>query len=195
MGLAIDVNDNIYVADAGNNVIRKITPAGDVTTLAGGGPGSASPTDGTGTAATFSGPRGVSVDSAGNVFVADTNYHAIRKITPAGVVTTLAGGLFIGSTDGTGSLASFKFPGGLAVDSSGVIWVADTNNDEIRKVTQGGVVTTFVNDGLGNSIIVDANGNLYMDANYYFLQSPYEIRKLTPAGVSSSIPTCCTPAP
>ena len=195
VGLAVDADDNLYVADAGNNVIRKITPAGDVTTLAGGGAGSATPTDGTGAAASFSGPMGVSVDGAGNVYVADTNYHAIRKITPGGVVTTLAGGLYIGAVDATGSLASFKYPRGVAVDSNGIVWVADTNNDAIRRVTQAGVVTTFDTGGLGNSLIVDSVGNLYLDANYYFARSPYEIRKLSPADVSTAIPACCTPAP
>ncbi len=198
LGLTIDASDNIYVADAGNHVIRKITPAGDVTTLAGSGRSTAYPTDGIGIAAGFNFPRGVSVDGAGNVYVADTLHNAIRKITPAGAVTTLAGSHFSGSglLDGTGDQALFYEPEGVAVDASGVIWVADHRNEAIRKITPGGVVTTFAHDGGSNNIIVDANGNLYMDySNFHFPQSPYEIRKLTPAGISTAIPDCCTQAP
>jgi hypothetical protein len=195
VGIAIDGADNLYVADVSNNRIRKITPAGVVTTLAGGGPGSAAPVDGTGAAASFSGPKGVAVDVAGNVFVADTGHHAIRKVTATGVVTTLAGGQIVGFLDGTGNLAQFKFPGAVAVDGNGVLWVGDTNNSAVRKVTQAGVVTTLMTGNAPNSIAVDADANLYMDFNYGSQQSPYEIRKITPAGVTSTIPDCCTRAP
>src|SRR5438105_9553850 len=132
-GVAVDSSGNVYVADQGNYTIRKITPAGAVTTLAGlvGASGS---TDGTGNAARFKNPSGVAVDSSGNVYVADS--HTIRKITPAGVVTTLAGSATShGSTDGTGSAARFYDPSGVAVDSSGNVYVGDTDNDTIRKIT------------------------------------------------------------
>src|SRR6516162_64795 len=127
-GVATDSSGNVYVADAGNNTIRKITPAGVVTTLAGlaGSSGSA---DGTGSAARFFQPQGVATDSLGNVYVADTPNNTIRKITPAGVVTTLAGlAGSHGTNDGTGSAARFYNPWGVATDASGNVYVADYRN-------------------------------------------------------------------
>jgi hypothetical protein len=143
-GVAADGAGNVYVADTENGTIRKITPAGVVTTLAGTA-GMLGSTDGTGVAARFSAARGVATDAAGNVYVADTDNDTIRKITPAGVVTTLAGiAGMTGSTDGTGAAARFSSPQGVATDSAGNVYVADTGNDTIRKVTPAGVVTTIV---------------------------------------------------
>ncbi len=141
--VAVDSAGNVYVADAYNHTIRKVTPAGIVTTLAGlaTSPGSA---DGTGSAARFHLPKCVAVDSAGNVYVADSLNHTIRKVTPGGVVTTMAGlAGKRGSADGTGSGARFHNPFGVAVDSAGNVYVADSLNHTIRKVTPGGVVTTL----------------------------------------------------
>jgi hypothetical protein len=135
VGSAVDSSGNVYVADTYNHTIRKVTPAGVVTTLAGlaGTYGNA---DGTGSAARFNYPSGVAVDSSGNVYVADTYNHTIRKVTPAGVVTTLAGlaGTY-GSADDTGSAARFNYPWGVAVDDLGNVYVADTSNYTIRKIT------------------------------------------------------------
>lgn len=115
-------------------------------------------TDDTGSAARFSYPDGIGVDSNGNVYVADSGNNTIRKITSAGVVTTLAGTAGTsGSADGNGSAARFNSPAGLAVDGAGNIYVADRNNNSIRKVTSAGVVTTVVGDG---STMVDANAFL-----------------------------------
>ncbi|MEK7674452.1 MAG: hypothetical protein AAB676_01290, partial [Verrucomicrobiota bacterium] len=180
-GVAVDSAGNVFVADAGNHTIRRVTPAGVVTTLAG-SVGAWGNADGTGSAAQFFGPRGVAVDSAGNVFVAEIGNHTIRKVTPAGVVTTLAGdagGLGPGgSADGMGSVARFNSPFGVAVDSAGNVFVADTYNHSIRKVTPEGAVTTIGGvagvaagaDGIGSSatfsepkgIAVDNMGNLYV---------------------------------
>src|SRR5204862_7823763 len=100
--------------------------------------------DGIGSAARFNQPGAVAVDSAGNVYVADTQNHTIRKITPGGVVTTLAGSAGQdGSKDGNGSAAQFSLPKGVAVDGAGNVYVGDQCNNTIRKVTPGGAVTTL----------------------------------------------------
>jgi uncharacterized repeat protein (TIGR01451 family) len=131
-GIAADNAGNIYVADNTYSTIRKITPAGVVTTLAG-TPGISGSVDGTGSAARFNSPRGIAVDSAKNLYVSDQNNQTIRKITPAGVVTTLGGvaGSY-GIADGTGPSARFINPAGIAVANSGILYVADTSNHEIR---------------------------------------------------------------
>ncbi len=141
-GIGADSSGNLYVADTGNHVIRKITTAGVVSTLAGTA-GSSGSADGTGAAARFNAPRGIAVDSSGNVWVADTGNHTIRRITPAGVVTTFAGTAgSAGSTNATGAAARFNAPAGLAIETSGILHVADTGNHTIRRITTAGVVTT-----------------------------------------------------
>jgi uncharacterized delta-60 repeat protein len=150
-GIAIDSAGNLFVSDTQNQTIRKITPAGDVTTFAG-IPGSLGLTNGPGVSAKFNSPRGLAIDSADNIYVPELFNHAIRKITPAGVVTLLAGGT-AGSGDGTGTGAHFNQPQGVGVDSAGNVYVADTVNGLIRKVTPAGVVTTVAGSaGLGNSV-------------------------------------------
>src|SRR5262249_18861741 len=149
IGLATDSAGNIYVAEGltsgstSNNIIRKITPAGDVSTFAGtaGQVGSA---DGTGAAAQFSNPQGVAGDASGNLYVADSDNSTIRKITPAGDVGTFAGTAGqTGNIDGTGAAARFTRPNGLAVGPSGNIYVADSGNHTIRKITPDGVGPTL----------------------------------------------------
>ncbi|MGV8042055.1 MAG: PKD domain-containing protein [Thermoanaerobaculaceae bacterium] len=140
--VASDNAGNFYVADSNNHTIRKVTPAGVVTTLAGlaGTPGT---DDGVGSAARFLVPYGVAVATDGTVWVADTYGHTIRTISPSGMVTTVAGQPEVhGSADGTGSAATFSGPGAIAVDAQGNAWVADTDNHAIRRVTPAGTVTT-----------------------------------------------------
>ncbi|HZZ18733.1 MAG TPA: hypothetical protein VFE25_05165, partial [Opitutaceae bacterium] len=108
------------------------------------GAGGAGTVDGTGSAAKFNQPFGIAVDSSGNLYVSDKNDQTIRKVTSGGVVTTLAGmSGDIGTTNDTGSNARFNVPLGIAVGSGGDLYVADSNNDTIRKVTSGGVVSVF----------------------------------------------------
>lgn len=193
--LAVDGTGNVFVADSGNNSIRKITSAGVVTTLAGGG--SAGSANGTGAAASFNLPYGVAVDASGTVYVADTYNNLIRKVTPAGVVTTLAGSGNAGSANGTGTAASFNFPFGVAVDTSGNVYVAENKGNLIRKITSSGVVTTLAGSGSAGSangtgtaasfsapqgVAVDAAGNVYVtDGNNNL------IRKITSAGVVTTL--------
>ncbi|HZT55028.1 MAG TPA: NHL repeat-containing protein, partial [Burkholderiaceae bacterium] len=140
-GLALDKAGNLYVADTGNHAIRKITPQGTVTTLA--GTGTADWRDGPAAQAQFDGPIGVAVDEAGNVYVADTYNDRIRVIGTDGIVATLAGGNAPGYGDGLGAEASFDTPCAVAIDKSGTLWVADTGNGAIRRVARDGKVDTF----------------------------------------------------
>jgi len=147
-------NGNIFVADVETQRIRLVTPDGVVTTFA--GSGSYSFADGTGGGASFRNPRGVAVDSNNNVVVADMANQRIRLITPAGVVTTLAGSGSYGFADGTGGGASFANPYGVAVLPDGNIAVADGGNNRIRIVTPAGVVTTLA--GSGTAQFADGTG-------------------------------------
>ena len=132
VGVAVDAYDNVYVTS--QNIIRKISPGGTVSTMA----GQAAVTgcvNGVGTAALFNRPLGIAVDSNGNVYVADKVNQVVRKITPSGVVSTLAGQAGVpGYSDGDGTAAKFNYPDGIAVDSSGAVYVADTGNNLIRMI-------------------------------------------------------------
>ena len=160
--VAVDASGTVYVADTTNHTIRKITAGGVVTTLAGlsGASGSA---NGTGAAARFYSPSGLTVDSGGNVYVADKSNRTVRKITTGGVVTTIAGtaGVY-GTTDGPGSSALFSFTGptSIAIDSSGVLYVLDDANG-IRKIDVSGTVSTLMPGSFGG-ICVAADGFMYV---------------------------------
>jgi hypothetical protein len=196
-GIAVDPAGNIFVAD-GKHTIRKITPAGAVSTLAGSA-GTSGTTDAAGIAARFKNPEGIAVDPSGNLVVADKFNQTIRRITAAGVVTTLAGSPgAVGSADGTGSAARFDFPSGVALDSAGNVYVADTGNQTIRKITPAGVVTTLAGmadatgatDGTGsaarfdnpNGVIVDPTGVVYVTDSYN-----QTIRRISAAGVVTTV--------
>ena len=193
--VAVDSSGNVYVAEE-NHTIRKITVDGAVTTLAGTA-GRTGRADGLGSVARFDGPSGIAVDSSGNLYVAEYYGLTIRKITAAGLVTTLAGSTQ-GSDDGAGTVAKFDSPTGIAVDSNGNVYVADTYNHTIRKITAAGTVTTLAGtagqsgstDGAGanarfnepSGVAADAGGNLYVadEANK-------TIRKITAAGIVTTL--------
>ena len=186
-GLSVATNGTVYVADEGNCTIRKLTPVGTqwvVTTLASG----------------FNWPASVAVDSAGNVYVADTDNHAIRKVTSGGAVTIMAGSSdSFGTNDGTGSAARFTFPCSVAVDTNGTVYVADSGNNTIRKVTPAAVVTTLAGlggnntgsvDGTGSSARFNGPGDMAVDTNGNVYVTDYlnnTIRKVTPGGVVTTL--------
>lgn len=200
IGLAVDAAGNVYVADFENHRIRKVTPTGTVTTLA--GDGTAGFADGNGTAAKFLGPRDIDVDASGNLYIADAFNNRIRKITPTGTVSTIAGDGTRGSADGNGVSAQFDGPSGIAVDAAGNMYVADNINHRIRKITPTGTVSTLAGDtstvgsslgftdGVGTAarfndpagIALDAGGNIYVAD-----EDNNRIRKITPDGTVSTV--------
>ena len=144
-GVAVAIDGTVYVADAGeSNRIRKIAPDGIATTLAGGNEGFS---DGAGAAASFSTPSGLALANDGNLFVADTGNNRIRKVTPEGQVSTVAGDGKAGYVDGPASQAQFNGPIGIAVDTRGNTYVADTYNDRIRMIATDGQVSTIAGAG------------------------------------------------
>lgn len=197
IGIAVDSQNNLYVADSGNSKIRKITPNGVVSTLAGSIYGVA---DGMGTDAQFTYPNGMNVDNLGNLYVTDftdsyLDSQLIRKISPDGMVTTLAGSVQ-GFQNGSGANAQFSGPRGITIDNQDNVYVTDSDNNKIRKISPSGVVSTFAGstfgdtDGIGTDakfnepqgITIDSRGNLYVvDRNNH------KIRKITPNGVVSTL--------
>ena len=194
-GISVDGAGNLYVCDTYNDRIRKIMPNGAVSTYAG---GTAGFLDGTGAVAKFSRPTGITLGTGGNLYVADFGNHSVRKVAPGGVVTTVAGNGTIGSADGTGATARFYYPRGIGSDSLGNLYVADTSNHTIRKITPGGTVSTLAGtpgtsgfaDGAGaaanffnpRGVTVDPIGNVWVsDFNNR------SIRKIAPGGVVSTL--------
>ena len=185
-GVGMDASGNIYVADSINNTIRLITPTGMVTTLAGKTPALAGSADGIGGAARFDNPYGITLDGNGTVFVADTYNFIIRKITSGAAVTTLAGSpQRYGLIDGVGAAARFWDPYGIAVDKAGNVYVADSSNNAIRKVTPSGEVTSYFANppfSLPSGVAVDAVGNIYVAD-----QGNHMIRRIMPAGSETTL--------
>ncbi len=198
VGVALDNSGNLYVAERGNHLIRKINSAGEVSTFAGVG-GMSGYMDGTGTTAKFNNPYGIAVDKSGFVYVADSSNNMIRKISPAGVVSSLAGvGLMTGYLDGAGTTATFNFPTAIAVDTSDNLYVADYNSHLIRMINPMGEVSTLAGvaatfgylDGTGKTanfffpsgVAVDSTGHVYVVE-----ASNHKVRKITSAGVVSTL--------
>jgi sugar lactone lactonase YvrE len=195
--VALDAAGNLYVADSANNVIRKITPAGEVSTFA--GSGSANYANANGSSASFNGPTGVAVDAIGNVYVADRGNYLVRKISPSGSVTTLAGGGVPGHLDAAGTAARFEGPQAVAVDQAGNVYVADQPgpanlflSGSLRKVTAQGVVTTVAAQPAGGQnvtfrtyggVAVDRDGAVHVVCTVP--GSLGKVCKITAAGVQT----------
>ena len=201
--LVCDSADNLYVVDINNNRIRKITPAGVVSTFA--GSGAAATTNGTGVAAAFNAPYYIRMDKSGNSYVSEWNGHVIRKITPSGVVSTIAGTVGLsGYANGVGTAVKFRNPSGLHVDDAGNVYVADYSNHAIRKITTTGAVITLSgnnatdtgSNGAGaidgipsiaqfngpHSIAVDALGNVFVVE-----LNGHRVRMITPDNFTRTI--------
>ena len=210
MGLALDADGNLYVSDWFNHRIRSIAPDGTVTTVAGSGPSGlyGDMVDGPAETARLFGPEGLTVDSKGNIYVADTLNDRIRRISPDGMVTTVAGGGprtahgFEGALiDGSAEAARFNDPSDVAVDADGNLYVTDRLNHVIRKITPHGQVSTFagtgqpgITDGVGqaasfelpNRIAIDSQGNLYVTEGRFLDLGErtygFRVRKIAPDG-------------
>jgi sugar lactone lactonase YvrE len=210
-GIALDPTGAIYITDAGdfrafNNTIRRIGIDGAVSTIAG-KVGVATPADGAGVAASFADPRGIAVDNFGIIFVADVQASAIRKVTSLGEVATIAGSLpATGATDGVGPAARFASPQNVAVDGTGTIYVADFGNHLIRKITQAGATTTLAGkagiEGTADGTLVSATfanpsgialgpgGTVYVADS-----ASHRIRKISPDGTVTTLAGANWPTP
>jgi hypothetical protein len=198
-GVAFDPVGNVFVADTGNHTVRTVDATGMVLTLAGtaGQPGSA---DGSQGAARFNSPYGIAVDAHGTAFVTDQGNHTVRTVTAAGLVGTLAGSAGSpGSADGAGADARFDHPAGIALGSDGTVYVADRDNDTIRAITAGGVVTTLAgspgvpgnDDGSGTAARFDQPTGLAVDTVTGELlvadRGNHRIRRVTPQGAVTTL--------
>ena len=192
--LVFDTTGNLYVTDAGNNTIRKITPDGNVSTFA--GSGNKGFANGQDTAASFNNPNGIAIDAQGNLYIGDANNHAIRKITQTGLVSTFAGNGNLAWVDGIGTNASLGWAAGMVFDAIGDMYFVDADYGRLRKITPTGVVTTLVgNDnhnstdgpvptasfGYPTSLVLDASHNMYI-TDY----ASQLIRKVTFSGYTIS---------
>ncbi|MDP3372383.1 MAG: autotransporter-associated beta strand repeat-containing protein [Candidatus Paracaedibacteraceae bacterium] len=188
-----DTLGNLYVSESGNNRISKITPSGVRSTLA--GSGVAGFADAAGTSAQFSEPRGIIIDSLGNLYVADAQNYRIRKITTDGVVSTFAGSGTAGFANGTGTSAQFNVLRGITIDNANNLFVLDRGNSCIRKITTGGVVSTFAGsgiagfaDGTGTAPRFNSPAGITIDPfNNLYVTDSGRIRKITSSGVVSTL--------
>jgi hypothetical protein len=200
-GVAVDVIGNIYIADANNNRIRMVSPSGIITTVAGNGYAGFSGDNGLAISAELNNPQGVAVDASGNIYIADTANNRIRKVNPSGTITTAAGNGTQGFSgdDGDATIAELAYPRGVGADASGNIYIPDTLNSRIRKVSTNGIITTVAgvatngysgDNGLATSAqlngpmgaTVDATGNIYIAD-----MSNRRIRMVSPNGIITTV--------
>jgi sugar lactone lactonase YvrE len=200
-GLATDRAGNLYIADQGNQRIRKMNTSGIITTVAGNGTAGFSGDGGPAVVASLSFPTGVAADRAGNLQIADQGNHRIRKVNSAGIITTAAGNGTAGffGDGGPAVVAGLSFPAGVATDEAGSFYIADQNNLRIRQVDPAGVITTVAGNGTAGfsgdgepatvaslfhptGVAVDRSGNLYIAD-----RDNHRIRKVDPAGVITTL--------
>ncbi len=193
-GLAIDRHNNIFFADADNHCIRRIDAAGIITTIAGKGTPGFSGDAGPATTAQLNYPSDVTVDTSGNVYIADIGNHRIRKVNSAGIISTVAGSAGgFGGDGGPATAAKFAFPGGIAIDKQGNLYISDDQNLRIRMVNTAGIITTIAGNGISGysegdgcnatsaqlnypeKVCIDTLGNIYIADGHN-----YRVRKLTP---------------
>ncbi|MGW3208645.1 NHL domain-containing protein [Streptomyces sp. NPDC001135] len=200
-GVAVDGAGNLYIADVSNHRVRKVTPNGTITTVAGNGQAGFVSDGGPAVATKLGSPYGVAVDGAGNLYIAEYSNHRVRKVTPNGTITTVAGNGQAGFVSDGGPAVATKlhYPIGVAVDREGNLYIADYYNHRVRKVTPNGIITTvagngqagFVSDGgpavatklhYPWGVAVDQDGNLYIGDRYN-----HRVRKVTPHGVITTV--------
>jgi len=201
-GVAVDSRGNLYIADTENHRIRKVTPGGTISTVAGTGTGGYAGDDGAAISAELNSPFGMAVDSSNNLYIADTYNHRIRKVATNGIITTVEGAI---NDNGPATSAQLNYPTRVAVDSSGNLYIADAQNNRIRKVTPGGTISTVAGTGTPgyagddgaatsaelnnpNGMAFDSSGNLYIADSYN-----HRIRKVTPGGTISTVAGTGTP--
>jgi hypothetical protein len=180
-GVAVDASGNLFIADGGNNRIREVGTNGIITTVAGNGTRGYSGHGGPATNAELGLPQGVAVDASGNLFIADTYNMRIRKVGTDGIITTVAGNGTLGYSGdgGAATNAELEYPWGVAVDASGILFIADSSNNRIREVGTDGIITTVAGNGTNGyfgdggaatnaelsdpyGVAVDASGNLFI---------------------------------
>jgi sugar lactone lactonase YvrE len=199
-GVAVDASGNIYIADSGNNLIRKVSPTGSISTVAGGGTGG---DGGPATAARLSNPQYVAIDTSGNLFIAETSGNRVRRVSPAGTISTFAGGVVQGFSGdgGPATSALLNGPSSLALDTTGNLYIADAGNSRVRKVAPNGTISTVAGNGSAvvgadgtlatasaaapTQIALDASGNLYMTEQVY-------VRRVSPSGVLTTVAGAAT---
>ncbi len=210
-GVAVDTVGNLYIADSSNNRVRKVSTSGTITTVAGNGSFGYSGDGGPATNSRLSSPTGVAVDAAGNLYIADTSNHRVRKVSASGTITTVAGSGTTGSFDngysgdgGPATDAQLAYPSGVAVDAAGNLYIADSINNRVRKVSASGTITTIAGSGTTgyagggysgdggpatdarlnypSGVAVDAAGNLYIaDGNNH------RVRKVSTSGTITTV--------
>ena len=194
LGVAADDAGNWYVADTANNRVRKVQPGGNLFTIAGNGNASYYGDGGQGTKASVNQPEGVAADALGNVYIADTLDNAIRKVTPDGVITTLAGTGTPGYSGdgGPANVARLTLPRGVAVDSAGNVYVADSGNNQVRRIDARGTITTVDTGGSlsdPRGVAVDRAGSIYIADT-----GNRVVRRVSPGALVTTIAgngTCC----
>jgi sugar lactone lactonase YvrE len=201
-GITIAANGSLFVTDTFNHRIRMITPQGYVSTVAGSTAGFA---DGNRTTAQFNVPHSIQFASDGSLYISDHHNHRIRRISPLGIVSTVAGNGQGSSIDGQGASATFKFPKGLAIDQNDIIFISDGDGDRIRRMTTDGQVTTLA--GSGNSAFADGQGTnasfsglsgVAVSSNQFIYVTDwnnYRIRKITYSGLVTTIAGTGSPTP